>query len=60
LAYEAQLHRLVDVEPIKRAGFNVAYDAMWGNGAGWLPRLLLPGQTQINEIHNERNPIYPT
>ncbi len=59
LAYEAQLHRLVDVEPIKRAGFNVAYDAMWGNGAGWLPRLLLPGQTQINEIHNERNPIYP-
>ncbi|MBK8989182.1 MAG: phosphoglucomutase/phosphomannomutase family protein [Chloroflexi bacterium] len=59
LAYEAQLHRLIDVEPIKRAGFNVAYDAMWGNGAGWLPRLLSPGDTQIHEIHNQRNPIYP-
>jgi phosphomannomutase len=58
-AYEAQLHRLVDVEPIKKAGFNVAYDAMWGNGAGWFPRLLADGGTTISEIHNERNPIYP-
>jgi phosphomannomutase len=58
-AYEAQLRRLVDVEPIKQAGFNVAYDAMWGNGAGWFPRLLANGKTSINEIHNKRNPIYP-
>jgi phosphomannomutase len=58
-AYEAQLHRLVDVEPIKKAGFNVAYDAMWGNGAGWFPRMLAQGKTQICEIHNVRNPIYP-
>ncbi|MBE2223615.1 MAG: phosphoglucomutase/phosphomannomutase family protein [Anaerolineae bacterium] len=59
LPYEAQLHRLVDVAPIKKAGFNVAVDAMWGNGAGWFPRLLANGKTQISEIHNTRNPIYP-
>ena len=58
-AYEAQLRRLVDVEPLKQAGFNVAVDAMWGNGAGWFPRLLAAGKTAVNEIHNVRNPIYP-
>ena len=58
-SYEAQLNRLVDVEPIKKAGFNVAVDAMWGNGAGWFPRLLANGKTQVSEIHNVRNPIYP-
>ncbi len=58
-AYEAQLHRLIDVEPIKKAGFNVAVDAMWGNGAGWFPRLLANGKTTVSEIHNVRNPIYP-
>ena len=58
-AYEAQLHRLVDVAPIKAAGFNVAVDAMWGNGAGWFPRMLADGATDISEINNERNPIYP-
>lgn len=58
-AYIAQLHRLVDLEPIKKAGFNVLVDCMWGNGAGWFPRLLAGGQTRITEVHNERNPIYP-
>ncbi len=58
-AYTAQLHRLIDVEPIKQAGFTVLVDCMWGNGAGWFPRLLGGGKTQIHEVHNERNPIYP-
>jgi phosphomannomutase len=58
-AYTAQLHRLIDIEPIKQAGFNVLVDCMWGNGAGWFPRLLADGATKITEVHNERNPIYP-
>lgn len=58
-AYTAQLHRLIDTEPIKKAGFKVLVDCMWGNGAGWFPRLLADGATQIHEVHNERNPIYP-
>jgi phosphomannomutase len=58
-AYTAQLHRLIDVEPLKAAGFNVLVDCMWGNGAGWFPELLANGRTQIHEVHNERNPIFP-
>ena len=59
IAYVAQLHRLIDVEPIKAAGFKVAVDCMWGNGAGWFPRLLGGGATTLLEVHNERNPIFP-
>lgn len=57
--YEAQIRRLVDLEPLQQAGFTVAYDAMWGNGAGWFNRLLDGGKTRVYEIHGERNPIYP-
>jgi phosphomannomutase len=58
-AYIAQLERLIDVEPIKVAGFTVLVDCMWGNGAGWFPRMLAGGRTTIHEVHNERNPIFP-
>ena len=57
--YIALIHKLVDIEPIKAAGFNVLVDCMWGNGAGWFPRLLAGGKTQVHEVHNERNPIFP-
>lgn len=58
-AYVAQLHRLIDVEPIKQAGFKLAVDCMWGNNIGWFPELLAGGTTTVHEVHNERNPIYP-
>ena len=58
-AYLEQLARLIDVRPIKDAGLTVVVDAMWGNGAGWFPRLLGGGRTRIVEIHAERNPIFP-
>ncbi|MFL7840402.1 MAG: phosphoglucomutase/phosphomannomutase family protein [Candidatus Promineifilaceae bacterium] len=58
-AYIDQLKRLVDIEPLKDAGFSVLVDCMWGNGAGWFPRLLKGGSTTIYEVHNERNPIFP-
>lgn len=58
-AYTAQLERLIDLQPIKRAGFNVLVDCMWGNGAGWFPYLLAGGATRVSEVHNERNPIFP-
>ncbi|RPI83914.1 MAG: phosphoglucomutase/phosphomannomutase family protein [Chloroflexi bacterium] len=57
--YIEQIHRLVDLQPIKDAGLEVLVDPMWGNGAGWFPRLLSGGKTQIREIHNYRNPIFP-
>ena len=57
--YIAQINRLIDLQPLKDAGLRVLVDPMWGNGAGWFPRLLGGGATEIIEIHNERNPIFP-
>jgi phosphomannomutase len=58
-AYIDLLNRLVDVEPIRAAGYKVLVDCMWGNSAGWFPRLLAGGDTTVYEVHNERNPIFP-
>jgi phosphomannomutase len=58
-AYIAQLGQLVDLEPLKSSGLSVLVDCMWGNGAGWFPRLMHGGTTAIHEVHNERNPIFP-
>jgi alpha-D-glucose phosphate-specific phosphoglucomutase len=58
-AYLEQIARLIDVQPIKDAGLMILVDAMWGNGAGWFPRILGGGKTRIVEIHAERNPIFP-
>lgn len=57
--YVKQIERLIDMEPLRDAGLRVAVDCMWGNGAGWFPRLLEGGSTTVLEIHNERNPIFP-
>ncbi|MBN2115997.1 MAG: phosphoglucomutase/phosphomannomutase family protein [Anaerolineales bacterium] len=58
-AYTANLHKLVDIQKIKDAGFTVMVDAMWGNGAGWFTSLLEGGRTKVIEIHNTRNPSFP-
>jgi len=61
VAYIDHLQRdhLIDLQPIKDAGLTVMMDAMWGNGAGWFPRLLAGGKTTVIEIHNVRNPSFP-
>jgi phosphomannomutase len=58
-AYAEQLGRMVDLEPLRRSGLHVVADVMWGNGAGWFPRLLGGGQIRIEEIHADRNPSFP-
>jgi phosphomannomutase len=58
-AYIEQIQKLVNLGSIKNAGLNIMLDPMWGNGAGWFPRLLAGGKTQVFEIHNIRNPIFP-
>lgn len=58
-AYIAQLNRLINIEPIASAGFNIFVDCMWGNGAGWFTDLLHGHQTRVTEVHNERNPTFP-
>jgi phosphomannomutase len=57
--YISHLEEMIDLDPIKDAGFKVLVDPMWGNGIGWLSNLLAGGNTEIIEIHNHRNPIFP-
>lgn len=58
-AYLAHLAKLIDVEPIRRAGLKIVVDNMWGNGAGWLSEILGGDRTEVIEVHAERNPIFP-
>lgn len=58
-AYIEQIQKLIDLQPIKDAGLTVMVDTMWGNGAGWFPRLIGGGKTKVLEIHNVRNPSFP-
>ena len=58
-AYIAKIETLVDLDRIRNAGLHVMVDAMWGNGAGWFGNLLDGGSTQVEEIHSDRNPIFP-
>jgi alpha-D-glucose phosphate-specific phosphoglucomutase len=57
--YVEHIRKLIDLQPIKNAGLTVMVDSMWGNGAGYFPRLLGGGKTKIIEIHNTRNPLFP-
>jgi phosphomannomutase len=58
-SYTGHIGKLIDLEPIKQAGFKVLVEPMWGNGSGWFPRLLAGGSTRVLEIHQERNPVFP-
>ncbi len=58
-AYIEHLNDLIDLEAIRSANLKVLIDCMWGNGAGWFPKLLSGGKIQVTEIHNERNPSFP-
>lgn len=58
-AYVEHLNELIDLQPLKDAGLRVLVDPMWGNGADWFPRLLGGGATEIIEIHDHHNPLFP-
>ena len=57
--YLEHITQLLDLQPMRDAGFNLVSDPMWGAGQGWFPRLLEGGATQIHEIHGERHPLFP-
>jgi phosphomannomutase len=58
-AYIKQIKSLVDLDPIRNAGLKILVDPMWGNGAGWFSELLAGGSTEVIEIHDHRNPLFP-
>ena len=57
--YMAHLGTLVDIPAIRDSGLSVVVDAMYGAGAGYLPRLLERGALPLTELHGERNPSFP-
>ncbi|HEY1012852.1 MAG TPA: phosphoglucomutase/phosphomannomutase family protein [Herpetosiphonaceae bacterium] len=57
--YVTQIKQMVDLEPIKKAGWTIISDSMYGAGAGYLPMLLDGGATKIVPTNHERNPIFP-
>jgi alpha-D-glucose phosphate-specific phosphoglucomutase len=57
--YIEHIQTLIDLQPIIDAGLCVMVDPMWGNGAGWFPRLIGGGATEVYEIHQDRNPNFP-
>ena len=57
--YFDHVSTLVDMDAIRSAGFHVVVDAMYGAGAGYLPRLLDGGKTTVEELHGQRNPAFP-
>jgi phosphomannomutase len=57
--YLKQIAGLVELDRIRRSTLTVLIDCMWGNGAGWFPRLLGGEDIRLIEMHNSRNPIFP-
>ncbi len=57
--YKKHLEKFINFKAIKDAGIRVLIDPMWGNNANWYSSLLSGGKTEIIEIHNSRNPIFP-
>src|SRR4030042_1330786 len=57
--YLEQIDKLVNLKGIIDAGLRVVVDPMWGVGQGWFSQLLSGGKTQVKEIHDERNPLFP-
>jgi phosphomannomutase len=58
-AYDHHVAATLDLDRIRSAGLNIAYDAMHATGAGVLARLLEGGVTRVHELRTERNPIFP-
>jgi len=58
-AFLAHIAKLVDIESLRRAGLQIVADPMWGAGMGWFPHIFAGAKTQVTEIHNLRNPLFP-
>ena len=57
--YLEHLGELVDLETLRAAGLRVVIDSMYGAAAGYLLQVLAGGATQVQELHGERNPLFP-
>lgn len=51
--YVSQLRSQIDLGKIQKASWKIAYDPLFGAGAGFLQKVL---EMPVSEIHSERNP----
>jgi phosphomannomutase len=58
-AYLEHVGQLTEVEALRAAGLRIVIDSMYGAAAGWLSGFLAGGATQVQELHGERNPLFP-
>ncbi len=58
-SYFEKVFNFVDIGSIRDAGFKIIADPMYGAGIGYFNEILSGGKTQILNIHNYRNPIFP-
>lgn len=58
-SYVTKLRGLVDIEAIRRAGYNVLVDSMFGAAAGLTAEIIGDGETRVREIRGQRNPAFP-
>lgn len=57
--YIEQVNKLVDLPAIRKAGFDIIIDSMYGAGLGYLNGMLQGGNSKVTEINGERNPLFP-
>ena len=57
--YLERIERLVDLPAIRATGLAVQVDAMFGAGAGYIPKLASGGTTVTEEMHGHPNPAFP-
>ena len=57
--YIEQLHRVIDVAPIKSKPLKVVVDAMHGSGASVIPKMLAGGAIEVTEIRSNPDPNFP-
>jgi len=57
--YLDHLAKLIDLNELRQAGLKIVVDPMYGAGAGYFKMLLGDGATELIEINNERNPLFP-
>ena len=50
---------LVDIDAIRKAGFHIIVESMYGAGGGYLPQVLDGGATTVTELHGSPNPAFP-
>ena len=56
--YLARVGELFDLEAFRGAGYRIVCEPLFGSAAGYFPKLLGGGRTQVIELHAERNPYF--